>query len=88
MIEFHLPPGSPLVMSLERVADSLSMSTATVQKLVRENAFPKPRLLSPNRVGWVTAEVLEWVSERPHSNLLPPPNTGAPKRRQPQPAQA
>lgn len=87
MTEIHLPPGAPIVMDLARVADTLSVSESTVQKLVREGAFPKPRMLSSHRVGWLTAEVVSWAVQLPASNMLPPPNTGAPKRRKSLPAE-
>lgn len=87
-MDIQLPPGSPMVMDLDRVADTLSISVTTVQKLVREGAFPKPRVLSDRRVGWITSEVAEWVVQRPPSDLLPPPNTGAPKPRRQPPVQA
>nr|WP_157604985.1 AlpA family phage regulatory protein [Rhizobacter sp. Root16D2] len=53
-----------------------SLSESTVEKLVREEAFPKPRLLSGRRVAWLVREVTAWCEERPVSNLLPPPFTG------------
>lgn len=79
----HLvPPGTPMVLDLQRVAHSLCLSESTVQKLVREGNFPEPRQLSDRRVGWLTAEVATWAASRPVSTLLPPPNTNAPKARQ------
>lgn len=83
MSDFRIPPGLPIVMSLERVVDALSMSESTVQRLVRQGEFPRPRELSSRRVGWLTTEVVEWAMQRPCSDMLPPPNTGAskPKRK-------
>ena len=40
------------------------------------------RQLSGQRVGWLVREVQEWAESRPVSNLPPPPNTGAPKRKE------
>ena len=74
-----IPPGTPFVLPLERAAEMVSLSISTVQKLVREGDFPKPRLLSANRVGYLSVEVAAWALKRPTANLLPPPNTGAPK---------
>jgi prophage regulatory protein len=70
-----------IYFSLEEVAEALSLSPSTVQKLVREKAFPKPRLLSGRRVGWLAHEVQQWADARPVAELLPPENSGAPKRR-------
>lgn len=74
-------PGTPMMMDLPRVASTLCVSESTVQKLVREGSFPAPRLQSGRKVGWLTAEVAAWAIALPKSNLLPPPNTGAPKPR-------
>ena len=75
-----IPPGTPMVLDLPAVARALCLSKSTVQLLVREKDFPPSRKLSAHRVGWVTAEVAAWLSQRPPSDLLPPPNTGAAKR--------
>lgn len=71
----------PIYLDLPRVAELVSLSEASVQKLVRESRFPKPRLLSDKRVAWLTREVEEWAESRPVSDLSPPPNTGHSNRR-------
>ncbi|MCA8048062.1 helix-turn-helix transcriptional regulator [Burkholderia arboris] len=71
----------PLYLDLPAVATVLSLSEATVQKLVRESKFPKPRLLSDRRVAWLTREVEAWAEACPESDLAPPPNTGHGNRR-------
>ena len=38
--------------------------------------------VSGQRVGWLVREVQEWAESRPASNLPPPPNTGASKRKE------
>ncbi|MFM0732358.1 AlpA family phage regulatory protein [Paraburkholderia sediminicola] len=63
----------PLYLDLEGVAEALSLSKTTVQKLVRTNQFPAPRALSGRRVGWLVRELEEWCEARPHSDMLPPP---------------
>lgn len=67
----------PLFLSLPEVAEVLTLSTATIQKMVRENQFPPPRKLSSCRVGWLVREVESWAEERPVSDLPPPPNTSS-----------
>lgn len=56
-----------------------ALSESTLEKGVREGTFPKPRLLSARRVGWLVSELDAWCESRSVSNLLPPPNTGAQK---------
>ncbi|NML99654.1 AlpA family phage regulatory protein [Paraburkholderia sp. RP-4-7] len=69
----------PIYLDLSGVAEALSLSPTTVQKMVREKTFPEPRLLSGRRVAWLVREVEEWADARPIADLLPPPNTGRQK---------
>ncbi|MGF6963010.1 prophage regulatory protein [Paraburkholderia sp. WC7.3g] len=73
--------------SLKEVADALSLSPTTVQKMVRDKTFPEPRLLSGRRVGWLAREVQNWAEARPLADLLPPENTGVKRRQADQVAQ-
>lgn len=70
-----------IYLELEAVADAVSLATATIQRLVREGAFPRPRQLSGRRVGWLVREVEEWAEQRPVADLAPPENTGHANRR-------
>lgn len=72
----------PIYLDLPTVAAVTSMSISTIEKLVREDAFPAPRLLSGRRVAYLLSEVEAWCTSRPVSQLPPPPNTG---RRKPMP---
>ncbi|KWR80358.1 helix-turn-helix transcriptional regulator [Cupriavidus metallidurans] len=71
----------PLYVDLPTVASIVALSETSVQKLVREEPFPKPRAASSRRVAWLVREIEEWAEARPVSNLLPPKNTS---RRTPQ----
>lgn len=64
----------PAILDLPAVCSFVALSESTVQKLVREQEFPKPRQLSGRRVGWLTREVEEWIEARPIADLLPPVN--------------
>lgn len=79
--EKMLSPGTPMVLDLPGVADTLCVSVSTVQLMVRQGEFPEPRQLSGRRVGWLAIEVATWAASRPKSTQLPPPNTGARKPR-------
>ncbi|MET2463900.1 helix-turn-helix transcriptional regulator [Ralstonia nicotianae] len=65
-----------IYLDLQSVAAAVSLSETTVQQLVREERFPKPRMISSRRVGWLVREVQAWAEACPVSNLPPPPNTG------------
>lgn len=71
----------PAVLDRETAAAFLSISVSTLEKLQREGKFPKPRMLSGQRVGYIVKELEEWVESRPISDLPPPCNTGALKPR-------
>lgn len=66
----------PAYLDLPGVSQYVALSESTLQKIVREGAFPKPRLLSGRRVGWLTREVDEWSEARPVADLLPPAGSG------------
>ena len=65
----------PLYLELEAVAAVVALAATTVQRLVREGEFPRPRQLSGRRVAWLVREVEEWAETRPVSDLPPPANT-------------
>lgn len=69
----------PAALDRTGAAAYLSLSESTIEKLTREGNFPQPRLLSGRRTAWLVRELDEWLSQRPVSDLAPPPNTGAPK---------
>lgn len=71
-------------LDMHELCIATTLSETTIQKLIREDQFPKPRLIGGRRVGWLVDEVKVWASERPVSQLPPPPNTGA---RKPKPKQ-
>lgn len=71
-----------IFLDLQSVAEALSISESTVQKLTREDAsFPKTRKISAGRVGWLLREIQEWAESRPVADLLPVANSGARKGR-------
>ncbi len=72
---------TPVALPKEVAAQFLGLSQSTFEKLVREGNMPQPRKLSERRVAWVRSELEEWLLRQPASDLLPPPNTGAPKPR-------
>lgn len=57
----------------------VAIKATTLEELVRKGQFPKPRVLSTRRVGFLVRELEAWAESRPVSELLPPSNTGATK---------
>ena len=66
----------PIFLDLNDVAGAVALSTRSVQRLVQEGSFPKPRALSARRVAWLVEEVQEWARKTPVADMLPPPNVG------------
>lgn len=69
----------PMYLSREDTAKFVSLSEAMMERLVSRGEFPKPRMLSSKRVGWLVCEVRDWCLSRPVSDLPPPPSPGQPK---------
>lgn len=69
----------PAYLDILGACSFVALSETTLQKLVREEQFPKPRVLSGRRVGFLVRELEAWAESRPVSDLLPPANTGAKK---------
>lgn len=70
-----------IYVDLPEVASMVTLGETTIQRMVREEDFPKPRQLSGRRVAWLLREVEAWAEERPVSELLPPANTGKRKEK-------
>lgn len=71
-----MTPLKPAAMDMPAVTAYLSLSDSTVEELVRQGAFPRPRQLSPRRKGWLTREIDQWLEDRPVADMLPPTNSG------------
>lgn len=76
-----------IYVDLPAVAELVSLGETTIQGMVRNDEFPKSRLISGRRVAWLVREVEEWAESRPVSDLLPPMNTGKRKPKQQQATQ-
>ncbi len=72
-------PIRPFCLDLAGVAHFSALSESTVQKMIRETDFPRPRLMSGRRVAWLVRELEEWIEARPVSEQLPPSNTASRK---------
>ncbi|MDD0837855.1 AlpA family phage regulatory protein [Curvibacter sp. HBC61] len=64
----------PAYLDREKAAAFVSMSEQQIARLAAQGEFPKPRMLSNQRVGWLVRELREWSENRPVSSILPPPN--------------
>jgi prophage regulatory protein len=70
-----------LVYEKHELPGVTKLSMTTIEAEIRKGIFPRPRQLSPNRVGWLAREVHAWAESRPVSSISPPKNTSAKKPR-------
>jgi prophage regulatory protein len=52
------------ILSKRQLKELVLYSPQHVARLEKAGQFPKRVQLGPNRVGWVEAEVLEWLEQR------------------------
>lgn len=71
----------PIFLTMETLPGIVGLSKSTVEKEIRAGRFPKPRLLSGRRTGWLMREIEAWAENCPVSDLPPPCNTGASKKK-------
>lgn len=69
----HIPP---LFLARANAAVFLSISESMLDTLVARGDVPKPRKLSKGRSAWLVADLVEWGTSLPESDLLPPVNSG------------
>ncbi len=54
----------PVLLSAKQVVALTSLSRTTIYRLVDEGVFPRPVRIHGSRVGWVEAEVVDWIAAR------------------------
>ena len=54
----------PRFVGYAEVFDALGVSKSTLERMVRDECFPKPVQLAPNRVGWQVEVVTAWLADR------------------------
>ena len=52
------------ILRRKQVQVRTGLSRSTIYERMKTGAFPKPVLLGPRAVGWIEAEVDQWLSER------------------------
>lgn len=53
------------LLARKEVERITTLSRATIYRLIALKKFPRPRKISPNRVGWTVGEIREWLRTRP-----------------------
>jgi predicted DNA-binding transcriptional regulator AlpA len=52
------------ILKQKEVALLTGLSRVTIWRLEQAGQFPSKLALSPNRVGWIESEVMDWVHSR------------------------
>ncbi len=58
------PDTKPRFMRSQEVAEAISYSQNHIRRLEKAGLFPKRVQIGANRVGWVRAEVEQWINDR------------------------
>ena len=52
------------ILSKKQLRELVLYSSQHIARLEKAGLFPKRVQLGPNRVGWIEAEVLDWLQQR------------------------
>lgn len=66
----------PAFLNKPGIAEYVSLSVDTLERMVQKGTFPGPRRISDQRVGWLVTEIDDWAANRPRSSGLPVANCG------------
>ncbi len=52
------------ILSAKDISNKTSLSTSHLRRLSKEGKFPQPIQISSFRVGWLDADVDEWIKQK------------------------
>ena len=58
------PDTKPRIMRSQEVYETIPYSMNHIRRLEKAGLFPKRVQIGSNRVGWVRAEVDQWINDR------------------------
>ena len=56
------------IVKLHDLIPLVGLSKSSIYRLMANSDFPKPIRLSERAVGWLTADIEEWINSRPFSD--------------------
>ena len=59
------------ILSKRQLKELVLYSPQHIARLEKAGTFPKRVQIGPNRVGWVEAEILDWLQERIERREIP-----------------
>lgn len=66
----------PTIIRLSEVLQTVGLSRPTVYRMVKAGAFPQQFKLGTAAVGWLRAEVEQWIAERAYARFGSMPEQG------------
>jgi prophage regulatory protein len=54
----------PAILRRKQVETRIGLSRSTIYQFIKDGTFPKPIPLGPRAVGWLEADVNEWIAQR------------------------
>ena len=60
---------APRVLRTPELLDRVGLGRSTVYRLIAEGTFPRPVQLTGGTVGWIEAEVADWLAARPRADI-------------------
>ena len=59
------------ILTTDEVCLLVRYSRRHLDRLIRKGSFPAPLQLGPKKIGWIEAEVMDWLASRPrrHSDV-------------------
>jgi prophage regulatory protein len=60
-----------VLVRLPVVVKATGLSRATLYRLARTGAFPRPRKLGERASAWIWGDIVAWINSRPLSNNTP-----------------
>ena len=67
-----------MILRLPRVKATTGLSRSTIYLRVAEGTFPKPVSLGGRAIGWLEAEVMEWLNARAEERGATPSASATP----------
>jgi prophage regulatory protein len=55
------------LLNRKQVAKQTGLSPATIDRMRKAGAFPRPLQISPRRVAWPAGSIHEWLGSREHA---------------------
>lgn len=65
-------PIEPLILLWEDVLSQVPLDEDEIRQQIVDGRFPKPRQLSPKKIGWIASEVAQWLQDLPEREANPP----------------